>query len=302
MPFRLKTLLLLAILIVPKPTHTLDYSAYTITFFQKVFDHCYQWWFGRSDERIASEAIHVLNMLEDQYSPHVTFFKTAFTAIPDTYSQQQQLIEQTHEAVLFQFITQCLEHTSPQLFLQELADAITQLHMQHTILAQQMQDIHKSHEQTANFSVINSSIIALLTYLEFIYEHITAHESYFTIFYYEKTLEKQYQKELRTLEKYADSPQALQHALSASVIKNGSKISHNYQLAGHVKKMQNDLQTFSYALDSVGTRHKNRIFAAKTLMQQLQTIADTLTMHIAQIHGVKKMSNLLGSKNSCCNC
>jgi|GEM_PF-4483749 len=288
MSFRSKIVLFFLIIVLAKPAYSCSYSTYTINFFQKIFTYCYQWWFDKSDERIVQQTMHILNDIENQYSRYTIFFKTAFPAIPDTYQQHKQLIEQTHEAILFQLVTQCLGNRSVHIFLQELSAAINQLQAQHTILAQQIYNTHKSSAQIAHFCTINSAIIALINYLEFIYDFIAAHESYFILFHYEKSVEKQYQKELHALEEFAHDT-SVQQVLHACIIKSGSKIASNYQLASYIKKIHNDIQLLSHALENIHTGHKNRIIAGKTLIQKLQTIADTLSMHIEQTHGVKKV-------------
>lgn len=243
------------------------------------------WLFSKTDVQVLQEAQNANNAAEKATNAYVEFFERkwgVFSSLSST--QKREIMHSLDEGILYQFaVAHAFRNSVEYTILRDLSNSLTNAKAAHSMVVERVHKLHKKKDVTGMVTQLEAMQQVLqetIARIEFVYEYLHQHRSYYALINKEYQLLKRYENELNALKQFDSNPSALRESLRIAVMSHAhSRMTYPYMK--YIKTMGLEISDLSNQIDSLSCHYPERMAAARTLLARLQSIYNMLIIEDA---------------------
>lgn len=243
------------------------------------------WLFSKTDLQVLQEAQNAHSAAERATNVYIEFFERkwgAFSSLSST--QKREIMHSLDEGLLYQFAVAHAFRTSLEYtILNDLHHSLTSAKSAHSMVVERVHKLRKKKDITGmvtQLEVVQFSLQDTIARIEFVYEFLHQHRSYYALLNKEYQAMKIYENDLYALKQYEANPGALREALRIAVMRQAtSKMTYPYM--NYIQKISHEFSDLDQHMNSLSYHYPERMAAARQLSARLQTIYNMLVIEDA---------------------
>ncbi len=243
------------------------------------------WLFSKTDVQVLQEAQNVHNNAERATNVYVEFFERKWGGLSSLSStQKREIMHALDEGLLYQFALAHAFRTSLEYtILSDLHYSLTSARSAHSMVVERVHKLRKKKDITGMVSqleVVQFALQDTIARIEFVYEYLHQHRSYYALLNKEYQVMKIYENDLYSLKQYEANPGALREALRIAVMRQAtSKMTYPYM--NYIQKISHEFSDLDQHINALSCHYPERMAAARQLSARLQTIYNMLIIEDA---------------------
>lgn len=254
------------------------------------------WATKKSNEDILHEAQKAYATAEAQYRIMYEYMDRTFGDVRSLPSSERiGIIHEMNEPVLYELAIAKYKKESIGSYLAHLKDTLSCLYNHHDALLMRLAEIAPearcnsavAHTQE-RMHVVTRQIEELKGKLQFLYDYLKHHRSYFVVFEAEAVIANRYAKELDILSVYQSNKDALMRELRTCIMSRHSREHTSYPYLSYVNMLDRDLRRLGDAIAGVDYNYQGRVDLAHQLSGCLCTVKDVVVSDPEYLNTVKE--------------
>lgn len=243
------------------------------------------WLFSKTDIQVLQEAQQINLNAEKSTSVYVDFFESKWgDLVSMENTHKRQLMRTLDEALLYQFaIAHAFKTSVEYTILSTLNSSLHNARSAQSMVIDRLHKLRKKNDKTGmitQLEVVAQSLQSTISRIEFVYEYLEQHRSYYTLLINEYKLIKQFDYEIRALNNNAQNPVQLRESLRIAVMRQANS-QMTYPYMNYIQKMQSEIQALDHQINSLSCHYPERMAAARQLLATLNAVYNLLIIEDA---------------------
>lgn len=243
------------------------------------------WLFSKTDVQVLLEAQNVSNAADRATNEYVEFFEHKWGILSSLSSnQKREIMRSLDEGLLYQFALAHTFRTSLEYtILSDLSRSLANVKAAHSMVIERIHKLRKKKGITGMISqleVVQLALQDIIARIEFVYEYLYQHRSYYALLNKEYQAMKIYENDLNALKYYEANPGALREALRIAVMRQATS-TMTYPYMNYIQKISHEITDLDQKINSLSCHYPERMTAARQLLARLQIIYNILVIEDA---------------------
>jgi len=222
-------------------------------------------YFDKSPDQVVNDAYSALN--KGIKLSEIDILDRKFNILNLSESKKRKKIDRIKEGILFQLNPAISQFSSVNHYLDSLRSTISDLKTSRNEVSHCLKKTNSRENDLNNLLV---TINEILPKIEFLYAYVLAHQSYFNLYKIYKSLDSEYEKELRLV----SSPRIAYQDFRWIVRNMGCKIDPKYPFTSYINKLNVQINSLNSSISGVAYKYNNLLSFAKDIKAKLNTIYD----------------------------
>lgn len=241
------------------------------------------WLFTKTDIQVLQEGQAALKDAEQMSRPYLDFFEHNVGNLLDA-AVNREIMYALNEGLLYKFAVAHAFRTSLEhSILNSLFAARSNAKAAHSMVLERIHTLRKKNDHTgmiAQLEAVQHQLQDAITRINFVYEYLHQHRSYYALLLNEYSVMKQHEYELSAFAQYAQNPVMLREILRVAVMRQATS-QMTYPYMNYIQKMQSVIQQLDHQINSLSCNYPERRSAAHSLLTNLNAMYNMLIIEDA---------------------
>ncbi len=243
------------------------------------------WLFSKTDIQVLQEAQQVNMNAEKSANMYVDFFESKWgDLLVMENAHKRHLMRTLDESLLYQFaIAHAFKTSVEYTILSTLNSSLQNARSAQSMVVDRLHKLRKKKDMSVmitQLELVAQSLQSTISRIEFVYEYLEQHRSYYALLINEYKLMKECEYELHAIKEFGQNAGMLRETLRIAVMRHAN--SHmTYPYMNYIQKMQKIIQELDRQINSLSCHYPERMNAARILLAHFNAIYNMLIIEDA---------------------